>query len=286
MDKPDIAFVCASNNASILQNDLLRSPAIASGAYPLEVIENAPSATKAYNIGLDRTDAEIVVFLHHDVYLPLGWDALLCQRIAEVAAIDPDWALMGAFGVAMDTRSYGPVWSSSIGFIAGLVPMAPVPVQSFDELLIVMRRGAGLRFDEGLDGWHMYGTEIVCQARAMGMGAYSVALPLIHNDGYKEELSGDFATAFQRIQRKWARFLPIKTPVIRICGTGRDRLKWKWRMWRSRDKRKQHAAPDARDPRDYARVCGWMDLRPSLDGPTGNMATDHAAERVSDRNTS
>jgi hypothetical protein len=278
MAGPSIAFVCASNNPQILRENLLCSPLIETGGYALEVVENAPSAAQAYNIGLDRTEAEVVVFLHHDVYLPLGWDALLRQRIAEVAATDPDWALLGAFGVAMDTRNYGPVWSSSINFIAGLMPMDPVPVQSFDELLIVMRRATGLRFDEGLAGWHMYGTDIVCQARSRGLGAYAVALPLIHNDGYKETLDSNFESAFRYMARKWRDMLPIKTPVIKITRSARDLYKWRWRMWLWRKERRALAAPDARDPRDYARACGWMDLRPSL--------KDYAAERVSDKNTS
>lgn len=278
MTVPTIVFVCASNNPQILNSNLMRSPAIASGEYPLVVVENAPSAAQAYNTGLDRSAADIVVFLHHDVYLPLGWETLLRQRIAEVESIDPDWALLGAFGIAMDSRGYGPVWSSSINFIAGLMPLSPVPVQSFDELLIVMRRGAGLRFDEEMGGWHMYGTDIVCQARAKGLGAYSVALPLIHNDGYKETLDGNFEAAFRRMARKWRDMLPIKTPVVSITTHARDLYKWRWNLWRSRKARRALAAPDARDPCDYARACGWMDLRPSLDS--------YAAERVSDRNTS
>jgi len=277
-----IAFVCASNDSRILEDNLLRSPLIDSGAYQLEVVENAPSAAKAYNIGLDRTKAEIVVFLHHDVYLPLGWDELLQQRISEVEATDPNWALLGAFGVAMDTRNYGPVWSSSINFIAGLMPMAPVPVQSFDELLIIMRRDAGLRFDEGLSGWHMYGTDIVCQARDKGFGAYSVALPLIHNDGYKETLDSKFEVAFRYMARKWRHMLPIKTPVIKITRSARDLYKWRFNMWLWRKERRALAAPVARDPRDYARACGWMDLGPSLDSYTASQAAD----RVSDKNTS
>ena len=151
-------------------------------------------------------------------------------------------------------------------------------MQSFDELLIVMRRGAALRFDEGLDGWHLYGTDIVCEARAMGLGAYSVALPLIHNDGYKETLDSDFEIAFRFMARKWQRTLPLQTPVVKITRSARDLYKWRWNLWRSRNQRRAIAAPGVSDPRDYARACGWMDLRPSLTG--------YAAERVSDRNTS
>src|SRR6056297_557153 len=119
---PSIAFVCASNNQLILDENLRRSPLLAGGDYPLEVVENAPSAAAAYTIELDRTTSDILIFLHHDVYLPLGWDRLLRQRVAEVEARDSSWALLGAFGVAMDGWLYGPVWSSSIGFIAGLMP--------------------------------------------------------------------------------------------------------------------------------------------------------------------
>lgn len=263
-----IAFICASNNPRILRDNLLRSPMLADGTYPLEVIENASSATTAYNAGLDRTTAEILVFLHHDVYLPLGWDALLRQRIAEVERIDPGWALLGPNGIAMNTKLYGPVWSSSIGFISGRMPVEPIAAQSFDELLFVMRRGSGLRFDEGLKGFHMYGTDIVCEARHRGLGAYAVSLPLVHNDGYKETLGSDFGQAFHYIRRKWRGMLPLTTSVIHITRSGRELYKQRWLLWRSRDYRRNGTLPDARDPRDYARLCGWMDLRPALEGAT------------------
>lgn len=259
-----IVLVCASNNPRILAENLMLSPMIGSGAYRLEVIEDAPSATAAYNAGLDRTTADVVVFLHHDVYLPLGWDALLQQRIAEVEAMDPDWALLGAYGLGTNNHGYGPVWSSSIGKIAGEISPIPMPVQAFDELLFVMRRDAGLRFDEGLEGFHMYGTDIVSEARSRGLGAYSVSLPLIHNDGYKEELGGDFTRSFFYMRRKWASDLPIQTPIIRISWSARDFFRVRRRLRRSRTHRSSQAASNAQDPRDYARLCGWMDLRPNL----------------------
>ncbi len=284
MAAPSLAFACASNDARILRENLARSPALADGRHRLQVVENAASAAQAYNAVLDAATEDVVVFAHHDVYLPEGWDALLAARVAEVAAQDPGWGVLGAFGVGFDARNRGVVWSSSIGFIAGVMPTMPVPVQSFDELLLVVRRGSGLRFDPGLPGFHMYGTDIACQARAQGLGAYAVALPTIHNDGYKEALGDDFAAAFDRVRRRWARFLPIKTPVIKVTHSRRDLYKWRWRMWRSRAARRAAAAPDARDPRDYARLCGWMDLRAN----PGAQAAEPAAPAapVRDRNTS
>jgi len=178
-----IVLACASHSEPILAANLGRSPLLAE--VPLHVERDAPSAAIAYNRALAATSAPVVVFAHHDVFLPPGWDSLLAARLAE---LPPDWALFGSFGMGLDGAPIGPVWSSSLGMIVGRVPMTPAPVQAFDELLIVLRRSSGLRFDEALPGWHMYGTDIAQTARAAGQGAYAGALPCIHNDRYHGSL--------------------------------------------------------------------------------------------------
>ena len=149
----DLVLAAACNSEPILAANLARSPLLAH--VPLHTEWGAPSAAAAYNRALEATTAPIVVFAHPDVFLPLGWDALLQARIAEVAARDPNWALMGAFGVGLDGAHHGPVWSSSLGQIVGRISQTPQAVQSYDEMLIVLRRASGLRFDEALPGWHM-----------------------------------------------------------------------------------------------------------------------------------
>lgn len=255
-----IRLICASNNAAILQANLERSPCLADVS--LTVVENAPSAANAYNQGLDQTREEIVVFLHHDVYLPQGWDALLRARVDEVAALDPDWALIGAYGVDDTGRGYGPVWSSSLGQIVGYVALTPRDVQSFDELLIVMRRSAGLRFDEGLPGWHLYGTDIVTEARAKGLRAYAAALPLVHNDGYKDQLDQGFGDAYAYLRRKWAARLPLRSPIIKISRTGHQLWRARVHNLRARDVRQSMAVDTALDPEAIAAACGWADVAP------------------------
>ncbi len=256
----DIRLICASNDAAILRANLMRSDAVAQ--WPLSVIENASSAASAYNRGLDESAEPLLVFLHHDVYLPPGWEHLLQQRIAEVAAMDPDWALIGAYGVDEAGRGYGPVWSSSLGQIVGAVPLAPRAVQSFDELLIVMRRDAGLRFDADLPGWHLYGTDIVTQARAQSRGAYACALPLVHNDGYKDQLDQGFGAAYAYLQRKWAARLPLRSPVIKISRIGHQLWRARWHNIRSRDIRQGMAVDTALDPVAIAAACGWTRVAP------------------------
>jgi hypothetical protein len=250
-------IACASHSDDILNANLGRSALLAQ--VPLHVERGASSAAAAYNRALDATTAPIVVFAHHDVYLPHGFDALLAARLAE---LPPDWAVFGSFGIGLDGAHIGPVWSSSLGMIVGRVPMAPAPVQAFDELLIVLRRDTGLRFDENLPGWHMYGTDIVQTARAAGFGAYAGALPCIHNDRYHGALGPDFDEAYHFMRRKWAGSLPITTPITKISRHGLHLLRDHWRNRHSAGIRQGMALGSDHPVEVLAARCGWSDVTP------------------------
>lgn len=264
-----VALGCASNNPAVLAANLAASPDLIAGAR-LVVQSDAPSATIAANRLLDSGAEDILVLLHHDVWLPRGWLALLQERLDELERVDPDWALAGAFGVGHDQREWGPVWTSSLGQIVGRIPMAPEPVQSLDEMLIVIRRSSGLRFDETMPGWHFYGTDIVCQTRRAGKQAYAIGLPCIHNDRFDKGLGADFTDGYRRMQRKWADLLPLRTPVVKISKSGLHLMRERWNMRKSLKYRVRDAVPTETPPAPMAQRCGWLDLTPCLTrGPDG-----------------
>jgi hypothetical protein len=251
-------IICASHSETILDANLGRSPCLAT--IPLHVERGAPSASIAYNRGLDATTAPYLIFAHHDVYLPPGWDRVLTERLAELDAQDPNWALFGTFGVGLDHSHIGPVWSSSLGQIVGRVPLSPAPVQSFDELLIILRCDSGIRWDDQLPGWHMYGTDIVATARAKGRTAYAGALPCIHNDRYHDALGGDYKECYRYMQRKWASTLPLRTPITKISRSGLHL----WRDLRAAKKsasfRERMAVATDTPVETLADRCGWASL--------------------------
>lgn len=254
-------IACASHSDTILQANLARSPCLAT--LPLHVERDAPSAATGYNRALDATKADVVIFAHHDVFLPQGWDKLLAARLAEVEALDPNWALFGSFGVGLDAAHIGPVWSSSLGQIVGRVPAAPVEVQSYDELLIILRRSSGLRFDEALEGWHFYGTDIVTQARAKGLKAWAGALPCIHNDRFHEALGPDFTASYHAMRRKWRHALPLRSPITKISRSGLHLIRDTWSARGSKDYRAGMALDTGTPVETLAARCGWSDLTAS-----------------------
>jgi hypothetical protein len=258
----DFVVGCLTNDETVFGRTIARSPMFASGSVPLLVAANPDTTARGINRLIDRTNAPVIVLAHNDVYFPKGWDALLRRRIAEVAAIDPDWAMIGAYGLAEDRRRYGPVWSSSIDSVLGRVSPTPARAHSFGEHLLVIRRASGLRCDEALPHFHFYGTDLPAMARARGLGARIASLPLVHNDRFKPVLGADFTAAYRYVQRKWRHALPLDTPVIRVSWHGLELWRSARAMKRGFAWRQAMASPVETDPAAYAAACGWNDLTP------------------------
>jgi hypothetical protein len=248
--------VAAVNDEETLARNLAASPAIASGAARLHVERGAPCMGVAYNRGLDATRAEIVVFAHQDVYLPASWPARLAQAIACVEKADPNWGVLGPFGVTPEGRSAGRVWCAANRGLIGRAVDEPVPVQSLDELILVLRRGSRLRFDEALPHFHFYGTDIVQQARVARLGAYAADLPVVHNSKPVATLDAGYLAGWRYMRRKWRTRLPIVTPVTRIDRFGLKLLRKQLQLWRSMRSRATAAIPRSEDPAAIAARCG------------------------------
>lgn len=258
----DWECVAAVNDDEVLQKNLLASPPIMAARSRLKTFSEMPSAGAAYNKGIDATTADVMVFAHQDVYLPAGWDNALAEAVGKLNALDPQWAVAGLTGVTPDGDKKGRCWSSGLKLEIGGFFDEPLKAVSIDELLIVVRRSSGLRFDEGLPGFHLYGTDIVQQAIAKGFNAYIIHAPVVHNSVPVLSLSGGFTKAYRFMQRKWREHLPLATLVTPITRNGLPLWIWKLRMsgpWSSLVRRRRHrlrheTRPDAAE---IARQLGY-----------------------------
>src|SRR5579863_529809 len=92
------SLIVAVNDDRVLESTLLASPAV-NERFQIVVKRGFPSAASAYNAGLNEAEEEILVFVHQDVFLPLGWFVDLDRALARLERVDPNWGVLGVFGV-------------------------------------------------------------------------------------------------------------------------------------------------------------------------------------------
>ena len=224
--------IAAVNSPTILSACLARSPDIANGKWSLITFNDCKSASIAYNAGLSSCDSPIVVFAHQDVYLPSGWFERVDAEISIVERSDPNWAVLGVFGLTHSKKVVGRVWSTGLMRELDFASERPEVAASIDELVIILRRASGIAFDANLPGFHLYGTDIVTSAYRRGNRSYVINAPVVHNSKPVKSLRGSYERAYDSIRMKYRDMLPIETLICQI-----GRFKWslrraQWRSWR------------------------------------------------------
>jgi hypothetical protein len=212
-------LIAATNNEQILKSCLLGSGE-ASKAKEVLLQNGFSSAASAYNAALDQAQTDILVFAHQDVFLPPGWADQLQQAVEWFARNDPHWAVAGVWGVTESGARHGCVYCTGLQKKLGSEFTRPIQIRTLDELLLIVRKSSGLRFDEGLSGFHMYGTDICLAAQRQGMKCYAISAFCIHNTNGYGMLPWDFWKAFLVMRRKWNAVLPIITPCAEITRFG------------------------------------------------------------------
>jgi hypothetical protein len=214
-DRPLTFVVCVSND-SLLRANLLSSPCFATGSpHELLLMRGCPSAAAGLNRGLEQAQNEYVVCVHQDVYLPEGWPERLWQQLELLDTRKPA-DVLGVYGVGRHGADFyraGHVVDRRHLLVEPV--RLPAVVETLDELLLVVRKNAGLRFDEQL-GFHFYGADICQQAHRRGAPAMCIDAICFHNSKSSTELPPEFFSSGRIFAEKWADRLPITTSCARV----------------------------------------------------------------------
>jgi hypothetical protein len=211
-----ITFVVSVNNRAVLNANLLASPALRENdSHELIIQEGYPSAAKAYNDAIRRSKNDLMVFLHQDIYLPATWIQRLETCVAALERKDPKWGLAGCWGATADGNGWGYVHTPPYG-VMGSKYDDPIEVQTLDEIVLVMLRSRGLKFDEQLPHYHFYGADLCLTARDRNLKAYAISAFCVHNANYIRIMPAEFYENYRFVKKKWKKFMPIQTPCIRI----------------------------------------------------------------------
>jgi GT2 family glycosyltransferase len=203
----------------------LSSPDVRSAAEVL-LQRGYTSAATAYNRAIDSAKSDLLVLVHQDVYLPQGWLASLGRVLNVLSRVDPNWGVLGVWGVAQSPdECAGFLYCAANGKLGA--PFEGVrQVRSLDEVVLIMRKSAKLRFDEGLPGFHMYGTDICLEARRRGMKSYAISAFCIHNTSGYRMLPLQFWRCYLFMRRKWRSELPIPTSCTKITLGCWPMIRW------------------------------------------------------------
>jgi hypothetical protein len=211
-----ITFAVAVNEREVLEKNFLASPCLReSGRNQIILQEGFISASKAYNDALDRSENDLIAFLHQDVILPKPWLSQLDRALSWLETHDPNWGVIGCYGETLNDGGRGHVYSSGRG-ILGKPFERPVPIQTLDEVVLIFRKSSGIRFNESLPHFHLYGTDICLRALTLGRTSYAISAFCVHNTTQRLILPRDFYESWRYIRDTWRNNLPIQTTCVRI----------------------------------------------------------------------
>jgi glycosyltransferase involved in cell wall biosynthesis len=258
--QPSFAVVAAVNDEECLANNLAASPMIAENGVPLIVKRGYKAAALAYNDGLDCADADIVIFAHQDVYFPRGWEKKLYTAVQTLEQRGEKWGVLGVVGTDKTGSLVGGAWSNGLQLKIESEFSSPAPSISIDEIVLILRKDGGLRFDDDLPAFHLYGTDIALSAIKAGLGAYVFDAPVVHNSIWIGRLGPSYYAAYRYMQRKWKDELPVYTlilPITKFCwpllrNWCSEKKNWVVRQFRPMPPRIRYP-----DPAGKAQECGY-----------------------------
>jgi hypothetical protein len=200
-------IVTVSNNDDVLQKNLLQSDIFKHHVLTVGyTTSNIPQAINEMNY----PTLGARMFVHNDVYIPRGFEERIIKTLYD---LPDDWGVIGAAGASMikGERHYlghiedrGRKWGRPVD--------KPVPVQTLDELLIIVNDNHGFwKFDEQFP-FDFYGADICMQAHERGLGVYVVPAFVHHNSSRKiGERTPSFYESEAKFKEKWKHRLPIAT---------------------------------------------------------------------------
>ena len=227
-----ISFVIAVNDEQVLRTNALASPALRDGhLHEIILQRNFPSASLAYNAAMTNAGNDLIVFMHQDVYLPESWVEALHATVNFLEVSGRNWGVLGCYGISLQGAPAGHLFSNGLNRELG-GPYPTLPVQSLDEVILVLRKSSGLRFDPKLPHFHLYGADICLQARQSGRENYVMSNFCVHNSLAIKRLSAEFWQCAEYLRVKWRHVLPVKTCCVTL-------LPRRSKMWMTRARYEQ-----------------------------------------------
>ena len=231
MSKPRLTVASCVSNTEAFEACVLESISFLREDLDISIIPvynemNLYSASIAANLAMEITKDRFLLYVHQDVMfkqkasetiarLIKNWsDGLAVVGSAGVReSVHPE--LLGKWGLeSIENVNVGSVydqndeliWDGCDGFHA---------VHSVDEVLMLIDRSSGLRFDPSWRGYHFYGLDFCLQARSTGYRVAVDSIEIKHCGQYSSSIYKDagFLKKLIQLHEKWStRFSQMCAP--------------------------------------------------------------------------
>ena len=204
--------ICCTNDEEILNQNLLKSSFV--NKHKLTLKKGYTNICKAYNEALNDTAADILVFVHQDVFLPDTFEQHLNKAFEDLKFTD--WGVLGVAGKTNEGYLVAHVRHSEDNFQIelGSYIHTPIEVQTIDELILITKNN--VRFDENMTSNHLFGTDLCLQMLDKGIKNYIIEAYCNHNTRNTPSRIDTFEQAKQYIEEKWKHIRPIHTTCTSI----------------------------------------------------------------------
>ncbi len=210
----------------VLERNLFVSPGLIDRSrYQIIIKSNYQSAALAYNPAIDEAENDLIMFVHQDIYLPETWFSDLRKSLYYLESKKISWGVLGVYGCSKDAPfGIGRVYTTGLG-LHGTDILKPEPIETLDEIVLIIRRSSGLRFDSCLPHFHLYGTDICLSSKTHGLSCYVIPAFCIHNTHQILGLPSEYWTCYEYIKCKWRAYLPIYTPCSTISYFNKNKYR-------------------------------------------------------------
>lgn len=184
--------------------------------------DNLFSIFEAYNIGIDKSNYEVLCFIHDDIlFKTFGWGLTIMNYFGQVT----DLGLLGVAGSSIKTLMPSAWWDCPNEFWhlnilqsypdgriqrnkSGFEKRNFVEVATIDGVFMAMRKNPSLRFDNTLCGFHGYDFNISMEWHIINKKVCVTKEILIHHQS-KGEINSSWYKNMLILHRKYKDFLPI-----------------------------------------------------------------------------
>ena len=136
---------------------------------------------------INAAEGKFLIYCHQDILFDFDRFEHLMAVIEELDKVDPNWAIFGNAGKKASGRSVVRITDPGESNLSS--GNFPEKVMTIDENFMVIKLSTNISCTNGIQGFHLYGTDLCYNASQLGYNAYVVDFHIRHKSAGNPDAS-------------------------------------------------------------------------------------------------